>query len=924
MDSHIGIQGKDEDNAENVFKNHFIRPYKKLPLIWKPLSAQVSPAEIMVFESDGIMFGLNTRIDFATTKHRSAYDGYKLKRLHSDEPGKCFKIDEEVLMADGSIKKVQDVAVGDRVMGLDSAPRNVLSLARGKELMYDVIPNKGNSWGCNESHLLVLRANTDIMSKGFLKKKGEIVIITVKEYANLKGWIQRSLSLFRVGVDFGENEHYIPPYLLGVWLGDGSHHDTSIGTEDDEIKGYLLDVSEEMNLDLSLRENRGKFQVFGINGYNVVPVDKYDLDGNYICSYKSCTLAAKDVGVSKSSIKDCLSGRMKRCSGFIFKKAGDRGNQMLNELKRLNVFKNKHIPKEYLIDSRKNRLEILAGLIDTDGSLDKRNIGHKRNCYIYEITQKRKELAGQIQFLALSLGFYSSINSKTATMKREDGSMYSCEVYRVNIYGKTLHEIPCKVTRKNITRQGYTKNSKGRNPLHCGFKVEPVGVDNYYGFNTDGDRMFLLADFTVVHNCVGESVAKRHDVVKNCLSLGSGVDIIGFMQYTTTVDEMDRSSGENYLRLSKGSHYEMRNENGQTMSGLVNIFFRASDGLHGFIGKYGESVEDEPTWDQTKHTGKKIGARKYIENIRLQLLRDKNIEALIEHKRQHPMNWAEVFTPPAKNTFFRMDILENRIQQLQHEEEPPRRGNFYRVSADRDSDVRWVDDSDGKFYMSYAFKPEETNKRIKENGVYRPMNPDRFVASADPFRLEKTEGGKMSNGAIVVRLKHDPLVDPPEKEVSQWQTARAVITYNHRPDTKEEFAEDCLMACIYSGAPCYPENNIDVIEMHFKQRGYAGYLLYDLDWSTGRPKKSAGFFSGIDVKKKIFVLMRGEIANHGMRIKHIDVLKECMEVKGIDEMTDFDLFTAYGGSLLAEESSFRRFKEEPEIDTSSFLDQHTF
>ena len=54
IESHIGIQGKDNDNAQNVFKNHFVRPFKKLPLIFKPLASQVTPNEIMSFESDGI------------------------------------------------------------------------------------------------------------------------------------------------------------------------------------------------------------------------------------------------------------------------------------------------------------------------------------------------------------------------------------------------------------------------------------------------------------------------------------------------------------------------------------------------------------------------------------------------------------------------------------------------------------------------------------------------------------------------------------------------------------------------------------------------------------------------------------------------------------------------------------------------------
>ena len=52
--------------------------------------------------------------------------------------GKCLKIDTPVLMCDGSIKLVQDIEVGNKLMGDDSTPRNVLGLARGIEPMYKI------------------------------------------------------------------------------------------------------------------------------------------------------------------------------------------------------------------------------------------------------------------------------------------------------------------------------------------------------------------------------------------------------------------------------------------------------------------------------------------------------------------------------------------------------------------------------------------------------------------------------------------------------------------------------------------------------------------------------------------------------------------------------------------------------------------
>ena len=76
---------------------------------------------------------------------------------HSVGSGKCMKIDTPILMYDGSIKKIQDIHIGDLIMGDDSTPRKILSLARGVDKMYDVISNKKSKYTVNESHILCLK-----------------------------------------------------------------------------------------------------------------------------------------------------------------------------------------------------------------------------------------------------------------------------------------------------------------------------------------------------------------------------------------------------------------------------------------------------------------------------------------------------------------------------------------------------------------------------------------------------------------------------------------------------------------------------------------------------------------------------------------------------------------------------------------------
>lgn len=70
--------------------------------------------------------------------------------------GKCLALDTPVLMADKSVKKVQDIVVGDRLFGSGGDYRTVLSLARGREQMYRVKQAVGDDYVVNASHDLAL------------------------------------------------------------------------------------------------------------------------------------------------------------------------------------------------------------------------------------------------------------------------------------------------------------------------------------------------------------------------------------------------------------------------------------------------------------------------------------------------------------------------------------------------------------------------------------------------------------------------------------------------------------------------------------------------------------------------------------------------------------------------------------------------
>lgn len=135
----------------------------------------------------GWMVACNYRMLF-----HKVYTKFPLLHINgSAGQGKCLGIDTPVLMFDGSIKKVQDVVVGDKLLGPDGTVRNVLSLARGQEQLYRVKQHTKDDYVVNESHILSLIQPPYLDEFWNKKRKGtgiqKVVNLSIKEYLALGG-----------------------------------------------------------------------------------------------------------------------------------------------------------------------------------------------------------------------------------------------------------------------------------------------------------------------------------------------------------------------------------------------------------------------------------------------------------------------------------------------------------------------------------------------------------------------------------------------------------------------------------------------------------------------------------------------------------------------------------------------------------------
>ena len=346
--------------------------------------------------------------------------------------GKCLGKGTPVMLCDGTVIPVEDVLVGDLLMGPDSRPRRVLSLARGRERLYRIVPSKGDPYVVNESHVLSLK-RTGIKGDPKYPSQvgGGIVNLSVREYLQRSATFKHTHKGWRVGVDFPARPLPLDPYFLGLWLGDGNSHNASVTTGDSEIEAFLQRHAEAIGM-------RSDSTQTG----------------------PGCVLV-KTLGATH---------------------AGRGGTPVMNTLREIGVLNNKHIPWAFRTGSREQRLAVLAGLLDTDGHYNGKG---------FDLCLANERLLDDAIYVARSLGF-AAYKTKTTKTCYNNGVVGT--YWRTHISGD-VDQIPCRLPRKQAAPRRQKKDV-----LVTGITVEPMGVGGYYGFEIDGDRLFLLGDFTVTHN----------------------------------------------------------------------------------------------------------------------------------------------------------------------------------------------------------------------------------------------------------------------------------------------------------------------------------------------------------------------------------------------------------------------------------------
>ena len=373
-------------------------------------------------------------------KHIDSNNGIIL----SGQPG-CQPAGSKVLMGNGKWKNIEDIQVGEFVMSpqLDGSVipvKTIDSLVYENRDIYKVASKgvrQSISYRCSGNHILPLNVLKWTSRAGGIKRKHitKLEEMTVEEFISKSKTYKEKARLFTSPpIELPEKEFKIHPYLLGVYIGDGCLGKYRVTPTSSRFKNPVL-TNPSLEIVQRMRDNGA------------------DLGNSYLReNIYSTTLRGKTAEDFKE----------------------------LSVWGKLSHFK--FIPEEYKTGSLQQRLELLAGLIDTDGTAA-------------EYSSVSLQLAEDFKELIFSVGGYATLRERYTTCNGE-----KFKSYRV-LYSIGEHVIP--------TTLGYKRNKardfKWKDHRNHNLEVTKEGVETVYGFTLKGGSQWYITDNWIVTHNTGKS-----------------------------------------------------------------------------------------------------------------------------------------------------------------------------------------------------------------------------------------------------------------------------------------------------------------------------------------------------------------------------------------------------------------------------------
>lgn len=696
-----------------------------------------------------IEMGYKSEIIGVTLKDNPSSIRGKRANLIMFEEGGCHIAGTKVMMYDGSTKNVEDVKLGELLMGPDGTPRKVLQLHTGRDHMYEITPVNGDKQIVNSKHLIYG------MHRQWYNNTYQPFTMRADQYYEMlqnKPYLKAHYSLIKTQFSWEEKEHVIDPYLLGLWLGDGTSSESSIASNDIEVIEYLQTYAITHGLFARLRK---------------------------VNTTENCYLVHLSSG-----------------------KPG-KANWLLNELRNLKVLNNKHIPDDYIFDSRENRLKLLAGLIDTDGwyQSDKQYLCLSQS-------SERKHIIYAAQYIARSLGIKCTVTTK----KIKDHTLRGKIIKGGNIeYRLTLlnnhQDIPTKIERKKV--KNYHRDQL--DPLSTRFKIDYYGVDNYYGFTVDKDNLFVLGDFTVTHNSMSE-LAAAWQIARPSVEV-DGVAFAPMIIWGTGGDE------DSKFATLKDMFY---NPKGYNCLEFDNIWDEAATST-----KCGFFVPQYTNMDIRDEHGNRLymdddgntlykPAIKYILAERQKVIENATSNAAIDrYVAERPITPAEAMLEFNGNIYPKKELQE-QLSLLRTNRKLQNHKQIGDLIQQPDGTMKWVIKKTGDI-THYPLKQgdDSTGSIVIWEHPNKEASTGLYLGGCDPYDFDESSTTSLGSCFIYKRVQN-----------IEAYSDMIVAEYTGRPKSAEEFYENVRKLLIYYNARLMFENQNKGIYVYFANK-HCDYLLAD-------------------------------------------------------------------------------------------------
>nr|BFD93426.1 hypothetical protein KitaXyl93_47860 [Kitasatospora sp. Xyl93] len=396
------------------------------------------PAKPRRAREGGLLDAFDARLPFTLTEGQRKVSAEIAADLATDHPmhrllqgevgsGKAQPLDALVLTP-GGFKAMGDIRVGDLVVtpSGDLAPVEGV-FPQGERDVWRLVLSDGSSVECDDEHLWIV-ATSCAWHRG-----DEPKILTTREIRN-DTWKRNGTSKWYLPraapVDLGgTGEQPLDPYLMGVLLGDGTfRHQLGFSTADAEI----LDAVQA-----------------------AIPPD--------------CVVTRK----------------LSRPFDYLIRLPGPRGgtrrNPVIQALRELGLWDltshGKFVPEVYKNASIKQRLSLLQGLMDTDGTVG-------RNGYDVSFCSASRRLADDLAWLVRSLGGRARVLARKAAFVVSVGLPDEFPPFRLSRKAERVADRPkYNAFRRGIRQVEYV----GRKPVQCIRVGHP-------------DSAYVTDNFTVTHN----------------------------------------------------------------------------------------------------------------------------------------------------------------------------------------------------------------------------------------------------------------------------------------------------------------------------------------------------------------------------------------------------------------------------------------